>query len=417
MKMAQFYVGRKSQMMDVYGMKTKDCFPDTLEDNIRKQGAMSLLISDSDRVEIGQRVKILTRVLHIPCWQSEPYQQGQNYAEHAYMEVKISVTVIMNASGAEDGEWLLVLQYVVFTRNRMALKSLGWRTPIEAATGVTPDISAMLQMPYRTEVYFLKVEADYPSDSTEELGWFVGFSENVGHDYTFKVLTKETRKVLHRSRLRIAHKLPNKRLPELGPQQEHPKGELAEKQLLEDSEVLKDRNIRWGNGGHLKGTPLSTLTLEDLKGRSYLRPIEADGSRARAEILDAHAVEMDKLRGEPERICLRYKIGEEEEEELIAYNHFLEFVESEFETDNGEFEFKKILQHHGPLAPNDPDYKGSNYNVLLLWEDGTRTWIPLKNIRNTAPVVCVLYGQEHGLLEEPGWVSFKPYVRREKRMI
>ena len=178
--------------------------------------------------------------------------------------------------------------------------------------------------------------------------------------------------------------------------------------------MLKDSNLRWGHDGHLLGTPLNRLTLEDLKGHSYLCPIEVDGSRARAKILDAHAEEMDKLRGEPLCIHLHYKIGEEEEKELIAYNHFLEFVESEFETDNGEFEFKKILNHHGPLTPSDPDYMGSIYNVLLLWEDGTRTWIPLQNIRSSAPVVCALYAQEHGLLEENGWKFFKPYVCHEK---
>ena len=55
--MAQIFVGRKSLVIDVYGMSNSDQFVNTLEDNIRKRGAMDKLISDSAHVEISQRVQ------------------------------------------------------------------------------------------------------------------------------------------------------------------------------------------------------------------------------------------------------------------------------------------------------------------------------------------------------------------------
>jgi hypothetical protein len=55
------------------------------------------------------------------------------------------------------------------------------------------------------EVYF-KHPADasedntsYPARLTGKKGYFVGFSKHVGHVLTYKILTDNTRKVLHRS--------------------------------------------------------------------------------------------------------------------------------------------------------------------------------------------------------------------------
>ena len=44
---AQIYVGQNTLFTDVYPMKTEKQFFNTLEDNIRKRGAMDKLISDT----------------------------------------------------------------------------------------------------------------------------------------------------------------------------------------------------------------------------------------------------------------------------------------------------------------------------------------------------------------------------------
>jgi hypothetical protein len=35
--------------------------------------------------------------------------------------------------------------------------------------------------------------------------------------------------------------------------------------------------------------------------------------------------------------------------------------------------FKAIVGHEGPMNTRHPDYKGSLYNVLVQWEDGSET--------------------------------------------
>jgi hypothetical protein len=46
--------------------------------------------------------------------------------------------------------------------------------------------------------------SDFPSDSREKRGHFIGISESVGHAMTFKILTDNTLKVIHWSNVRLA---------------------------------------------------------------------------------------------------------------------------------------------------------------------------------------------------------------------
>jgi len=72
-KMAQFFVGRESLYCSVYPIKNEKQFVNTLEDEIRKRGAMDKLISDRAEVEISNKVTDVLRAYKIEDWQSEPY--------------------------------------------------------------------------------------------------------------------------------------------------------------------------------------------------------------------------------------------------------------------------------------------------------------------------------------------------------
>jgi hypothetical protein len=65
---AQLIVGRHSLVADAYGLKTDKEFVNTLEDNIRKRGAMDKIISDCAKAEMGSLVKDILRALIIQAW-------------------------------------------------------------------------------------------------------------------------------------------------------------------------------------------------------------------------------------------------------------------------------------------------------------------------------------------------------------
>ena len=208
--MAQLFVGRKSLVIDVFGVSSAKEFVNTLEDVIRRRGAMDKLISDSATVEISNRVKEILRSLCIDDWQSEPHYQHQNFAEHRWNHLLRNLNWYMNYRNVDPDCWLLCLQWIADVMNHTAEKSLGWRPPLEVLTGQTVDISILLVFMFFDVVYVPR----YPdakhtglpggNSSTEIRGRFVGFAWNVGHGLTFKVLTDDTNKIINRSRVRLA---------------------------------------------------------------------------------------------------------------------------------------------------------------------------------------------------------------------
>ena len=73
LKQAQVFVGRDTLVAAAYPMKSGKQFVNALEDNIRRQGAMDKLLSDSAKTEISNKVMDILRAYHISNWHSEPY--------------------------------------------------------------------------------------------------------------------------------------------------------------------------------------------------------------------------------------------------------------------------------------------------------------------------------------------------------
>ena len=89
--------------------------------------------------------------------------------------------------------------------------------PISRATGSMGDISPpILSFHWLEPVYFKTHDTSFLSQSPEIMGYFVGFSDNVGHLMTYKIWNKATNKILDRSAVRSA-KTPNVNLKASSP--------------------------------------------------------------------------------------------------------------------------------------------------------------------------------------------------------
>ena len=70
--------------------------------------------------------------------------------------------------------------------------------------------------------------------------------------------------------------------------------------------------------------------------------------------------------------------------ELILYNKLCDLITEQMvpkAEGYGEMHtFKSILDHQGPLKHHNPKYKGSQWNILVDWDDSTQTWEPLSII-------------------------------------
>jgi hypothetical protein len=186
-KYAQIFVGTKSLVTDVHGMKSPAQFPGVLTDEIITCGAPTKLISDSAHVETSKEVRGILRTYGISSWQSEPHQQHQNPAERRYQTVKQLCNTILDRTSAPAYCWLLCLMYVCFVLNN-TFSAVIQSTPLRQAYGTDNDISPMLYFSFYEPVYYLVDETTFPSESKELRGRWVGVSENVGHFMTYQIL-------------------------------------------------------------------------------------------------------------------------------------------------------------------------------------------------------------------------------------
>jgi hypothetical protein len=140
----QIYCGTTSLITSAHPMKSESDMPGTLLDFIRKIGAPNALFSDNAKAQTSKIVQKILRMYAIDDFQCEPHHQHQNPAERRIQDVKRMSNTLMDRTGTPNKFWLLCLLYTVYVINRLATESLNWKTPMEAAFGQKPDISALL---------------------------------------------------------------------------------------------------------------------------------------------------------------------------------------------------------------------------------------------------------------------------------
>jgi len=398
---AQFFCGLDSQVCDAQGMKTDKQFINTLEDNIRKRGAPTRLVSDRAQVEISKKVLDILCSLFIGSWQSEPHQQHQNPAERRYQTVKRMVNTVLDRTGAPAYTWLLCLIWVCYILNHTFCAAING-IPMSHLTGTTTDISPLLFVPFWTKVYYKIDDSDFPSDSREGSGHMVGIGESVGHAMTYKILTDDTRKVIYRSNVRIASgETLNLRLEPLGGENSTPPEVLKSvRDHPKDKVPPHPPDAASAEEGETNRPQMPVFDPADLVGRSFLMDKETDGRRFCATIikkLEDHDSDVVK---NPTRIKFLCRISDKEEEEIISYNEMIEYIQRDEESDI-VWQFKSIIGHQGPLKKGNPNYMGSSWNLMLEWEGGEITYEPLHVIAADDPVTCAIFGRDQGLLNKP----------------
>ncbi|MFM8621767.1 MAG: reverse transcriptase domain-containing protein, partial [Holophagaceae bacterium] len=406
---------------DVFGMRTDAQFVNTLEDIIRERGAPHRLLSDSAIVIRSSRVKDILRALFIGQWTSKPHRQHQNVMERRYQSAKRLTNLLLDRSGCPESCWLLCLQYVCTVLNCSACKSLDWEVPLTVLLGVTVDVSPLLRFYWYQPVLFATDHASFPSTSKEDFGYFVGISTHCGHAMTFKILTNDTNKIIHRSQVRPANdpSRPNLRLTELLD------GEVPSKVFVRSKFESIDPSAQAvinPDSGEIEQldkptmVPIEVSQLVDtseLIGRTFLMPGREEGTTHRARIVEMITDERYEASKDPEDVTFKLSVNNDEYQTTMAYGEVLNYINKDGEQEV-LWKYKCISGHQGPLTSKDKDYKGSAYNVRVEWENGEVSYEPLNVFANDDPVACAVYAKDNDLLNTPGWKRFKQMAKRDR---
>ena len=97
-------------------------------------------------------------------------------------------------------------------------------------------------------------------------------------------------------------------------------------------------------------------------------------------------------------------------------DHLEQAEEQDNSIDQELYRSRAIIGHEGTFIVNDPNWKGSKWNVRIEWETAEITFEPLSVIAADDPITCVAYAKEKNLYNLDGWKRFRHLIKKEKQL-
>jgi len=331
--------------------------------------------------------------------------------------------------------WCYAIEWASRVRSLTAHDSLVLknRTPEERVSGRTPDISEFAHYGWFDWVWF-REETSFPEENLC-LGKWLGVASKVGQAMTYWIMTSKGSVIACSS---VTHLT------------------AAEQR---DSSIQADKDRFLARICELKRYDLSIsgpifnpseITDDDTSLQEMFTSMEADDYTPEAydEYLSAQVVLPrgdNMVRGEVVRRRrdsngrpigkrnLNPILDTREYEVLFpdgstqAYmaNSIAESLYSQVDEEGRSFRLiEEIVDHEKDAsAISKEDMSSLNrhttkgWSFLVSWKDGTPTYVPLHEIKNAYPVETADYVIANGLIEEPAFRWWVPYVRRKREAI
>jgi hypothetical protein len=156
---------------------------------------------------------------------------------------------------------------------------------------------------------------------------------------TYKILTDDTRRIIHHSNIRSAAD-PNARNLCLDPLNDEPPeviqslrkaspaSDHGEDFSLHSMETTDESPERPSTGADMV-----IVDPQELLGRTFLMDTQEDGQRFRARIVKCISDHESNVRHSDDHVKFQISVNEDEYEETITYNELLDFIEKNQEND------------------------------------------------------------------------------------
>ena len=427
----QIFCGKNSKFCKGYGMKSENEGCDVLETFVAEVGAPYHLMNDNARMETSQAWKRILSKYNISRSSTEPYHAHQNPVERRIQDIKKVTRTIMDHTGSPDTFWELAVNYSIILLNHTASSSLGWKTPIEKAFGVTPDISALVQFAFYEPIYFLDSDTSFPH--TREIpGRFVGIAEHTGDALTYKVLTPQGT-IISRSVLRSAldphhvnvrdHAFSDKGelylnsssyqndIRTFGHHMVHSEwdGIMTESECKEDTVHRAKKNLDKVNFSNVDDNSNILQSAADIAGIQDLPTVDPHSLIGFNFVMPNRNNIDEKVKvidwDEEGKFIIEFLNGGKQK---MLYNDLINHYNKNEEENAELYSFNAILGHK---------QDGKEWLVEVQWDAGDKTWENLKMMKEADPITLAQYGHAQGLEETRGWKWIKRYSQNKKVFI
>jgi hypothetical protein len=439
--MGQMYTN-DTHFTKFYPMKRKGEAPDTLISFMQDIGIPSELHSDDAKELTQGRMAAIAREFWIKTTQSEPYSPWQVRAELAIREVKKAVRHTMAQVKAPKRLWDYCTIYQCEIRNLTAhpLYQLQGRTPYEIVTGRTPDISEYLDYSWYDTIWYYDHDAPFPEEQ-RKLGKWLGVAHRVGQALCYYILTANGQPIV-RSTLQPISKEEWK--------DEHVKEQIrllneniiknvGEVDLQELPEELQDE---YDDVYEPMEPEACKPEIDDFTPETYDALISAEVLLPKGDILlpakvigrkrDHNGNPLGTAHNNPILDTRVYEVQfQDGHTESYAANIIVENMYAQVDPEGNQYLLlDEIMNHRSDskaIRIEDKYVPGTNNQSLkqttagwylqIRWKDGSTSWEPLRNIKDSNPVEVAEYAVVNQLIDEPAFAWWVPYVIRKRDRI
>jgi len=410
----------------VYPLKKKADAHHSLVKFIQDVGIPKTLLTDNAPEETRGEWARVVRKYHIKPRTTEPASPWQNRAEAEIREIKKLARRAMGKTLAPLNLWCYALEWAARVRSYTAhdLPFLETRTPEERITGRTPDISEYIHFDWLQWVWFQE-PAQFP-ESSRCLGRWLGVARDVGQAMTYWLLT-EKGTIIARSSVTTVSDLEG-REPRMREQQELFMSKVAANtlnasnatvsqifpELIDDTPEFStpeaDQFTPEAYDEYLLAQVVLPIGGELHRGQVVRRKRDHEGRpigiRNRNPILDTREYEVEFSNGNSSSYMAN----------TIAENLYAQ-VDQE---GRSYALLSEIIDHtYDGTGPRDSGrHTTKGWKFLVAWKDGTTSYVPLREMKNTFLVETADYAIGNQIDKEPAFSWWVPHVvRKRERMI
>jgi len=438
--MAQVYTN-DVDFSRIFPMKTKGDAPDTLIAFMQDVGIPSALHSDDAKELTQGRMGEIVRKAWIKPTQSEPYSPWQVRAELCNRELKKAVRYTLYKTNAPGRLWDYCAAYHSDIRNLTAHPhyTLQGRTPYELVTGNTPDISEYTDFAWYDTVWYYDQEAAFPENRRKLAKW-LGVAHRVGQALCYYLLPHGGKPIVRStvqpvSQDELKDPIVQKHIANL----EHhitssiPTIALSSKHL--NAPFLQD--VYEAYEPEAEKPEIDTITPE-----VYDSLISAEVILPQGDILVPATVTSRKRdsNGNPIGIpnnnpLLDTRVYEvtfpDGHTDAYAANIIAQNIYSKVDPEGNRYRLlEEIINHHKDESATPIGDKwikhGSNktlrkntigWKLQVKWKDGSTSWEPLHNLKQSNPIEVAEYAEANKLGDEVAFAWWVPFTLRHRQRI
>jgi Reverse transcriptase (RNA-dependent DNA polymerase) len=415
------------------------------------------LTMDGAQVQIGRNTEFqkFIRRHDISFHVSHPRRPNENPAEGGIREIKRRFYRFVQKHSIPLRLWDFVLDYTIEIMNVSVNGSryANSRTPLEIITGITPDISEYLDFHIYSWVYY-KTNAGL---GPRLLGRWLGVSHRRGPLMTYWILTSngdiiscdsvqrvtnaeiETQEVRDATTSyteqitpRLTAAAADVHLPDLNYPQVFDLEQEDEEFLRDFNRLVETTQIETDASNDIL-QPDGYLNMEIGIRRDSEMPLERAIVKRRKVDDEGNPVGSTHPSGNP---LLDQRMYEVEfldgTQQTLAANFLAENILAQVDDDGHRHLFlDEIIDHrrHDNAVPIGENLlvtrSGATrkiqttrgWDIFVQWKDGSTSWIPLKEMKESFPVETARYGRDRKLLDEPAFDWWARHVLKKAQTV